>query len=48
MAIVQQKQLTPETKLYFFLRSKGVEAREAKAMIKTIKEIMKNEAKKLL
>ena len=48
MAITQQKDIKPETKLYFFLRSKGVEAREAKAMIKTIKEIIRSEAKKLL
>jgi hypothetical protein len=48
MSIELQKPISPETKLYFFLRSKGVEARESKAMIKTIKEFIRIEAKKLL
>ena len=48
MSTELQKPISPETKLYFFLRSKGVESKEAKTMIKTIKEIMRNEAKKLL
>ena len=48
MSIVPQKPISPETKLYFFLRNKGVESKEAKSMINAIKEIMRIEAKKLL
>lgn len=43
-----KEEVSAENKLYFFLRSKGVECKEAKQMIATIKQIIRTEASKLL
>jgi hypothetical protein len=45
---MEKKEISPETKLYFFLRSNKVECKEAKQMVSTIKQLIRTEAGKLL